>query len=400
MMREDDVSRARATTAGAAANGVTTNGVTSSVTAGERFLLDIIDTVREPLLVLDAEFRVIQANRAFLQTFRVDSEDTIGEVLFDLGDRQWDIPPFRQLLRDRLGVERELYDVEVDHIFPGIGRKIMLLNARLVTGPDVPRVILLAIEDVTERRFAERRLAAQRLELQRSNDALNEFAFVASHDLQEPLRKISSFGERLAVSLGPLLDEKSSHSLDRMLDASARMRTLIRDLLIYSQIATSAEPFVSTDLTAIARGVVADLETAIAEAGARIEMKDLPVIDADPLQMRQLVQNLLGNALKFRRKDVASVIQLTATSADDGQCTITVADNGIGFKQEHGEKIFRMFERLNARAQFEGSGIGLAICRSIVERHGGSIAAMSNAGQGTTFRVRLPVTQARIRHAS
>ena len=387
-MREDNLSKA--------SSGATTNGVT----AVERFLLDIIDTVREPLLVLDSEFRVTQTNRAFFQTFRVASEDTIGEVLFDLGDGQWDIPPFRRLLRDRLGPERELYDVEVDHVFPRIGRKIMLLNARLVThGPDVPRVILLAIEDVTERRLTERRLAAQRIELQRSNDALNEFAFVASHDLQEPLRKISSFGERLATSLGPRLDEKSSHNLERMLDASARMRTLIHDLLAYSQVATSSEPFVATDLAAVARGVVADLETAVGDAGGRLDVGDLPVIDADPLQMRQLFQNLLGNALKFRQKDVKPLVRLTAARPSDGVCTITVADNGIGFKQEHGDKIFRMFERLNPRTQYEGSGIGLAICRKIVERHGGTIAATSTAGEGTTFTVNLPVTQAGMEYA-
>ena len=376
-------------------SGPTANGVS----AVERFLLDIIDTVREPLLVLDAEFRVTQTNRAFFQTFRVASEDTIGEVLFDLGEGQWDFPTLRRLLRERLAAERELYDVEVDHIFPGIGRKIMLLNARLVThDPDVPRVILLAIEDVTERRLTERRLAAQRIELQRSNDALNEFAFVASHDLQEPLRKISSFGERLATSLGPRLDEKSGHYLARMLDASSRMRTLISDLLSYSQVATSADPLVATDLAAVARGVLADLETSIGEAHARVEVGDLPIIEADPVQMRQLLQNLLGNALKFRRKDMEPAVRLAAISSD-GLCTITVTDNGIGFKQEHSDKIFRMFERLNARTQYEGSGIGLAICRKIVERHGGTIAATSTAGEGTTFSVGLPVTQAGTEHA-
>ena len=132
-----------------------------------------------------------------------------------------------------------------------------------------------------------------------------------------------------------------------MLDAAARMRTLISDLLAYSQVATSAAPFVATDLAAIARDVVADLETSIAETGGRVEVGALPVIDADALQMRQLLQNLLGNALKFRRKDTPPVVRLGASSSSDGLCTITVTDNGIGFKQEHGEKIFRMFERLH-----------------------------------------------------
>jgi signal transduction histidine kinase len=379
-----------------AASGAAATGISPA----ERLLLDIIDTVREPLLVLDAEFRVTRTNRAFFQTFRVTPEGTIGKVLFDLGDRQWDIPPLRALLRDRLIAERELYDVDVDHVFPGIGRKIMLLNARLVThGPGVPRAILLAIEDVTERRLTERRLAAQRLELQRSNAALNEFAFVASHDLQEPLRKILSFGERLGTSAGPVLEGNAAHYLDRMLDAATRMRSLISDLLAYSQIATSETPFATTDLAAIAREVLADLETSIADAGARVDVGELPVIEADAPQMRQLLQNLLTNALKFRRVDVLPVIRLETSSQLNGSRTITVTDNGIGFKQEHGEKIFRMFERLHGRAQYAGSGMGLAICRKIVERHGGTIAATSSAGQGTTFSVTLPVTQVGMEYA-
>ena len=363
--------------------------------AAQRLLLDIVDTVREPLLVLDSEFRVTYANRAFFRSFRAAPEDTIGEVLFALNDGQWDIEPLRELLHDRLAAEPELYDVEVEHVFPGIGRKIMLLNARLVTrGPGVSRVILLAIEDVTERRLTERRLAAQRRELERSNTALQEFAFVASHDLQEPLRKILSFGERLGSSAGPLLERNARQYLDRMLSAAARMRSLISDLLAYSQVATSVEPFGTTDLAAIARDVVTDLETSISEAGGRVEVGELPVIEADALQMRRLLQNLVGNALKFRRKDAPPLVRLGASSSSEGICTVTVSDNGIGFKEEHGEKIFRMFGRLHGRAQYDGSGMGLAICRKIVERHGGSLAATSTTGQGAMFIVTLPVTQA------
>jgi PAS domain S-box-containing protein len=177
------------------------DGPAYDVPVAEQLLLDIIDTIREPLLVLDPEFRITQANRAFFDIFRVEREDTIGEVLFSLGDGQWDIAPLRELLRDKLAVEPRLNDFEVDHVFPGIGRKIMLLNARLVAhGPNTPRIILLAIEDITVRRITELRLAEQRTELQRSNAALDEFASVASHDLQEPLRKILSFGERLNMA--------------------------------------------------------------------------------------------------------------------------------------------------------------------------------------------------------
>jgi light-regulated signal transduction histidine kinase (bacteriophytochrome) len=299
----------------------------------------------------------------------------------------------RALLSLSLDAERELYDVDVDHVFPNIGRKIMLLNARLVSHhPDVPRVILLAIEDVTERRLAERRLAAQQRELERSNAALKEFAFVASHDLQEPLRKIVSFGERLETVAGHALTGNARLYLDRMLNAAVRMRALIADLLAYSQIAASATPFVPTDLAAIARGVLGDLEIAIAESGGRVDVGGLPTIDADAPQIRQLLQNLLGNALKFRRPGVPPIVVVDAASSHNGDCTITVTDNGIGFKDEHAEKIFRMFERLHARTVHEGSGMGLAICRKIVERHGGTIDATSTIGQGTTFTVTLPIT--------
>jgi len=159
-------------------------------------------------------------------------------------------------------------------------------------------------------------------------------------------------------------------------------------------VTTSIQPFVSTDLARIAKEVIADLETAIAESGGRVEVEDLPVIAADPLQMRQLLQNLLGNALKYRRTDTPPVVRLSCASPNVLNRVITVTDNGIGFNEKYAAKIFGMFVRLHGRADYEGSGIGLAICRKIVERHGGTIAATSSAGQGATFTVTLPVTQA------
>ena len=372
----------------------------SDVPAAQRLLLDILDTVREPLIVLDAEFRITQANRAFFHTFRVEPADTIGQILFTLGNGQWDIAPLRELLRDKLTVEPQLNDFDVDHVFPGIGRKIMLLNARVVSqGPNLPLVILLAIEDITARRFTEWRLAEQHRELERSNAALEEFASVASHDLQEPMRKILSFGELLNTAAGPALQGQARAYLGRMLSAAGRMRTLVSDVLLYSQVTTRPHPFVRTDLARVAREVIADLETSIAESGGRVEVGELMAIDADALQMRQLLQNLLGNALKYRQKDTPPVVRL-ACSNGGPDCAITVADNGIGFNDKHAEKIFRMFTRLNARAEYEGSGIGLAICRKIVERHNGTIAATSTPGAGATFTVTLPVKQVAVGYPS
>jgi signal transduction histidine kinase len=371
------------------------------VPAAQRLLLDILDTVREPLIVLDPEFRVTQANRAFFRTFQVKPEDTVGQVLFTLGDGQWDIAPLRELLRDKLAVEPQLNDFDVDHVFPGIGRKIMCLNARLVSqGPGLPRSILLAIEDITQRRFTEWRLAEQHRELERSNAALDEFASVASHDLQEPVRKILSFGDLLETSAGQALDGNAREHLTRMLGAAERMRTLIRDLLLYSQVTTRVHPFERTDLARIANEVIADLETTIAESGGRVEVGPLPVIDADALQMRQLFQNLLGNAIKYRRPDTPPVVRLACADPGGPVCTLTVTDNGIGFSQKHVSKIFRMFVRLHGRAEYDGSGIGLAICRKIVERHGGTIAATGAPDQGATFTVTLPVMRVANGYAS
>ena len=208
----------------------TGSGETGDSPTAQRMLLNVIDTIREPVIVLDAEYRVLHANTAFFVTFAVEPADTLGRVLFALGDGQWDIAALRELLCDKLAVQLQLHDFEVDHVFPGIGRKIMLLNAGVISHlPHADRMILLAIEDVTERRFTEWRLADHAIELERSNSALDEFATVASHDLQEPLRKILQFGERLRMSAEGSLDKDSRHSLSRMLDAAARMRVLVAD---------------------------------------------------------------------------------------------------------------------------------------------------------------------------
>jgi light-regulated signal transduction histidine kinase (bacteriophytochrome) len=180
---------------------------------------------------------------------------------------------------------------------------------------------------------------------------------------------------------------------DRSLGAAFRMRTLISDLLAYSQVGTRVQRLETIDVAKVAREVVADLEMAIADAGGRVEVGELPMIEADASQMRQLLQHLLGNALKYRRQDTPSVVSVSSARVNGRQVTITVADNGIGFNAEYAERIFKMFTRLHSRTEYDGSGIGLAICRKIAERHGGSIAATSTAGQGATFTVTLPITQ-------
>lgn len=252
--------------------------------------------------------------------------------------------------------------------------------------------VISMCQDVTEQKRDEERLRVYATALAQNNRELQDFAFVASHDLQEPLRKIAAFGKRLEESSSEVLSEESRDYLVRMQRAAERMQTLMRDLLDFSRITTRAQPFAATDLNAIVAEVISDLETRIEQTGGHIEVGALPVIEADPVQMRQLLQNLIANALKFHRQDVTPVIRVSATVSGNS-CVLTAQDNGIGFELKYLDKIFTPFQRLHGRHEFEGTGMGLAICRKIVERHGGSITAVSAPGEGSSFIVTMPIKQ-------
>lgn len=247
--------------------------------------------------------------------------------------------------------------------------------------------------EIAERKRVEEDLKAFTTRLEQSNRDLQDFAFVASHDLQEPLRKIQAFGDRLAAKLGAGLDEQSGDYLKRMQNAANRMQILINDLLTYSRVTTKAQPFVPTDLAQTVREVLADLEIRIEETGGKVELGNLPALDADPLQMRQLFQNVIGNALKYYRPGVPPLVRVSGELHEDGGCRIVVEDNGIGFEQQYSEKIFGIFQRLHGRNAYEGTGVGLAVCRKIVERHGGAISAEGFPGEGARFTITLPVYQ-------
>ena len=227
--------------------------------------------------------------------------------------------------------------------------------------------------------------------LEGSNKALEQFAFIASHDLQEPLRKVTAFGSRLEENYKAVLDERGRDYLARMVNAAARMRTLIDDLLAYSRITTKGNPFQAVDLAKVTGEVLGDLETRIQATGGRVEVGAMPTLTADPAQMRQLMQNLIGNALKYHKDDVAPVVRVQSEEPSSFVHRIMVSDNGIGFEQEQAERIFLPFQRLHGRtSKYEGTGIGLAIVQRIVERHGGTVRAASKPGEGSTFVVDLP----------
>jgi light-regulated signal transduction histidine kinase (bacteriophytochrome) len=244
--------------------------------------------------------------------------------------------------------------------------------------------------EITQRKVAEEQLRLYADRLETSNRELQDFASVAAHDLQEPLRKIQAFGDRLQTKYSTELDDEGRDFLERMLSSAKRMKRLIDDLLTFSRVTTKAKPFEKTDLNKVLRDVLSDLEIRIEQTRARVQTENLPVIDADPSQMSQLLMNLLSNAIKFQKKDVEPEIRVSVV-VDGDWCTVLVSDNGIGFDEKYLDRIFTIFQRLHGRQEYEGTGVGLAVCRRIAERHGGSITAKSKLGDGTTFQVKLPV---------
>ena len=230
--------------------------------------------------------------------------------------------------------------------------------------------------------------------LSQSNHELEDFAYVASHDLQEPLRKVTAFGDRLKAGYSDELDETGRDYVDRMQNAARRMSTLINDMLTYSRVSSKAQPFVEVDLDETVREVLEDLEVRIEELGATVDVGPLPCVQADKLQMRQLMQNLISNALKFHKPDTSPTVKIysrpvdedaTEATASGSGVEVVVEDDGIGFDEKYTEQIFRMFQRLHGRSEYEGTGVGLAVCRKIADRHGVAIAARSIIGEGAEF---------------
>ncbi|CCH52531.1 PAS/PAC sensor signal transduction histidine kinase [Fibrisoma limi BUZ 3] len=263
--------------------------------------------------------------------------------------------------------------------------------------------ILISFVDISSSKHLQQQLELSVADLKRSNESLQQFAYVASHDLQEPLRKIQAFGDLLGEQFGPLVGDDGRTLIQRMQGAAARMQDLIKALLMYSRTATHQQPYQQVDLNKLTREVLGDLETAITEHQAQIHVDPLPTLTGDATQLRQLFQNLLSNALKFTIPREVARIAIHARQVDPGDLPVPlfgqsrsfvaldIADNGIGFDMKYQERIFRLFERLHGRSQYTGTGIGLAICKRVVDNHGGYITARSEPGQGATFTVYLPL---------
>jgi two-component system, chemotaxis family, CheB/CheR fusion protein len=406
----------------------------------------IVSTMHEPMLVLGKDLRVKSANKAFYKTFGVNEEQTEGVLLFDLGNKQWDIPPLRELLEDIIPKNSQFFNFEVKHTFLNLGEKIMSLNAsRIIQKTHREHLILVIISDITEVRklllekelkekeilskeISERTEEKLRLEkavnertqqlkvandsledrnteLQNMNKELEEFTYVASHDLQEPLRKIQTFASRLLEKENDNLSEGGKNYFRLMQNAAERMQRLISDLLEFSRIGATERKFEKVHLGIIIEEVKVEFKESIEQKKAKIVVKGNCEVNIIAFQFRQMMHNLIGNALKFSQPNVAPRITITSKDIKNDKlfiqnlqphreyCHIKISDNGIGFDNEFNEKIFEVFQKLHGKDEFAGTGIGLAIVKKIVDNHHGLITATSEPNKGTTFDVFIPTSQ-------
>jgi light-regulated signal transduction histidine kinase (bacteriophytochrome) len=259
---------------------------------------------------------------------------------------------------------------------------------------DGDQLVTAIVRDKTDRLATELRLQAAVADLARSNAELEQFAYVASHDLQEPLRMVASYTQLLARRYKGRLDQDADEFIEFAVDGARRMQDLINDLLMYSRVGRFELQPEIVDTGRLTDDVVRDLAAALEESGGRVEHTDLPLVHGDPTQLRQLFQNLIANAVKFHGERQPQV-SITATRSDSFW-TFAVRDNGIGIEPQYLERIFVLFQRLHTRADYPGTGIGLAICKKIVQRHGGRIWLESQPGQGTTFFFTLPASPATV----
>lgn len=381
----------------------------------KHFSESVVETIREPLLVINKASCIVSANAAYYKVFKTSEQESIGKYLFDVGGGQWDNTKLRRLLENNITEKIKIEDFEIENDFQRIGRRTMLLNSRyIVNHYGKEELILLAIEDITERKNAEQKMKSYSDDLEKEvekrtsdlvqlNLQLSQFAHLASHDLQEPLRKIETFSSRLLENFTENLSPEIQTYLHKIDGSAARMRKLINELLAYSRLISYENLFVLTDLNVVLENVLSDFELIMEEKKAKITSNDLPVLQAIPLQMNQLFYNLIMNSLKFSREDIPPIITITSSKLSDGQVSklfpdamgsdyyeIIFRDNGIGFNQNYASQIFDVFQQLHHTEEFAGSGIGLSIIKRIVGNHYGHISVEAKENEGAAFHVILP----------
>ena len=371
---------------------------------------DLIETIREPLLSLDSDLRVVEANRSFYDTFKVSPQETIGNLIYALGNKQWDIPRLRTLLEEILPTDNKFDDYEVEHDFATIGHKIMLLNARSITQKDSgSELILLAIEDITEKIRLQRELAEQtrdaekaKFEAEAATRAKSDFLANMSHELRTPLNSIIGFSEVLQDEMLGTLNASQREDLQYILKAGKHLLSLINDILDLSKVESGKMELDVHSVTlkeVLDSSLVMHREKALRH-GINLNLFMEPIMDmvieADARKLKQILFNLLSNAVKFT-PDGGSVHVMAKKITGAQEVEISIEDTGIGIKLNDLPKLFKEFSQLDSvyDKKYEGTGLGLALTKKLVELHGGRIQVSSQYGKGSIFTFVIPVKQER-----
>ncbi|MGZ5253342.1 MAG: sensor histidine kinase [Flavitalea sp.] len=363
------------------------------------------------------DFFIKSANKCFYEKFDTTEKETEGKLFFEWSGGVWNFPGLKENLQKILPSQTNFEKFEISLSMPS-GQRVLSLNAHhIINDSSNEQLILIAIQDITNQKAFEQALESQvhdrtqeleqaNLRLQHSNENLLQFASVASHDLQEPLRKIRTFTTLLNKRYEDVpVDAKEL--ITKINTSADRMSQLIREVLEYSKLAQAAKGYVQTNLDTILKNVLNDLDLLLSENNVEIVYKEpLPTINAIPLQMNQLFYNLFTNAIKFQNKLTSPIITISFSWLSENDLLkhaelkndvtyieIKISDNGIGFEQEFADQIFQLFERLHSVEEYEGTGLGLALCKKIAENHNGKIYAISNESEGASFYTILPVQQ-------
>lgn len=349
----------------------------------------IVENLHDGLILTDLDDIIFYANRRISEMTGYSNAELMGQNAhrFLVDPKFWKKCAARNSQREQ--GHSETYEIALRHR-DGSTRWMLINGSPLRDASGTIIGTIGAHFDITKRKRDEAERARVAAQLESSNRDLETFAFAVSHDLKQPLRKIEVFSSWLQNEDAAQLSERGRLYLDRIGAASRRMTSLIDGLLAYSRVKTGDAPWSEVDLSQIAHEVLLDLEVAIEHAGADVQIGELPRVRASGTQMRQLLQNLVDNALTYRRPNVPLVVRVEGRIRD-GQCEIEVSDNGRGFRPEQASHLFEIFSRLNGNANADGAGVGLTICRAIVERHGGTLSAQGALGQGASFRARFPL---------
>ena len=352
--------------------------VEQTLTELREYAENIVATVREPLVVLDADLRVVSANHSFYEVFAVKPEETQGQFVYDLGNRQWNIPGLRELLEEIIPKNNTFEGFQMEHDFPTIGRRIMLLNARRIPmEADETRLILLAIEDVTERVEMEEAL-------QKSSKKIKLFAYSVSHDLKGPSVGIYGLTKRLHKHYGDILDEKGKNYCDQILEASEEIAALVEKINVYISTKEAPPTIERVKLKDILLMVRDEFSPRLSVRQIKwLEPAYLPEIKADRLSVLRVVRNLVDNAFKYGGDDLSEIT--IEYEESDKFHILSVRDNGIGIRKEDFTKIFGAFQRTQTSRGIEGTGLGLAIVKEIAEQHSGQVWVEPGPDKGTNF---------------